>query len=154
MFKIETSATIRSITVSAKTIDGVTTRRCRIKLDREFDDAIAACIRPEAKRALDGVKSGAIERLTFPIDSVLAKLNLVAQEGADTVVIERAVGMKAVAKASRQDDASPSVRLEFEFPFFRSAWVFMGENVGAVANIEVQPAAQGTLKFAPVVVVS
>jgi hypothetical protein len=152
MFNIETSATIRSITVSAKTIDGVTTRRCRIKLDREFDDAIAACIGPEAKRALDGVKSGAIERLTFPIDAVLAKLDLVAQDGGETVAIERVVGVRAVAKSARQNDVSPSVRLEFEFPFFRSAWIFMGENVGAVANIEVKPAAQGTLKFEPRVV--
>lgn len=139
MFDLDCQASIAKVTVSAKTKDGVTLRKVRIALDREFDDLLAAAIGRDAKRALEGLAKGGLVKATMPLDAVSASLKLSALEG-DEVAIPRVLGVKAVASAPTDEDSPPSVRLEFEFAFSDAAWTFFGRNIGGFATISIKQA--------------
>lgn len=136
MFEIETTAVIGKVTVSAKDEDGVLSRRVKIRLDREFDDEIAAQIGSEAVRALKGLANGGLAKVTMPIDGIHATLELRGASG-DKAKVALATGVKAVAKGPRDDDSPPSVQLEFEFLFQDNVWAFLGRNIGGMATLSI-----------------
>lgn len=143
-FNIECSAVMANISVRAKTKDGITSRLCKVKFRRDFDETIAQAIGGDAKKALVGLKSGGISSVEFPITGVRVSTTLTAESG-DSAQIGAALGTKAVAKAAKQlqlegadatEDNQPKVVLEFEFPFDEIVWMFVGRNCGAQARLK------------------
>lgn len=137
MFELECEANLKSVTLSVKEKDGLTVRRCKMVLEREFDDLIAAAIGSGAKKARSGLISGEMEKVVMPITALTCSADLRAGKK-DRVAIGSVVGVKATGKATSEDETPPSIELEFEFLFDEAAWAFLGRNCGALATITME----------------
>lgn len=135
MFDVQIGAAVRSVKISVKEKDGVVARRCRMVLEREFDEVIAAGLGKDAKKVLASLKTGGIEDATLPMGEVTAEADLRCD--GDKVKIGQLRGIKPKAAAG-DEDMPPSVKLEFEFPYNDEAWSFLGRNCGAYATVTLR----------------
>lgn len=135
MIDIQLQFGIRNVTVKVKTKDGVTRRKCRMVLEREFDAVIAAGLGENAREALVALETGGMESCVLPMDAVQADAMLTAELG-ECVTIKNLVGVKATgtrATGEDGDELPPSVKMEFEFTFATDAWAFLGQHAGGTA---------------------
>lgn len=138
MFDVQIGASVRSVKISVTDKDGIVRRKCRLVLEREFDEVIAAGLGKEAKKLLASMKTGGIEDATLPMGEVNADAQLVAAETGDKVKIGSLRGCKAKATAGADVDDPPSIRLEFEFAYNDEAWSFLGRNCGSFAHVTLR----------------
>jgi hypothetical protein len=140
MIELTCVATIRDVALKAKTSDGVTTRKMRMRLEREFDDEIAAALGTDAIKARALLKSGALAKAEMPLDAIKASALLKNVESA-VVKLPLIVGLKAIGKApdSLDGDTPPSISMLFEFVYTREALVWFGESFGGTAEITITP---------------
>lgn len=140
MFDIQIQAGIRNVTVKVKTKDGVTRRRCRMVLEREFDAVIASGLGDDARAALLALETGGMESCVLPMDAVQADAELSAGMG-EVIEIKALVGVKATGAApkdSEEGDMPPSIKLEFEFGFDVAAWTFLGQHAGTTVVLTLR----------------
>jgi len=135
MFDLQLQAGIRSVNVKVRSKDGVTRRKCRMVLEREFDTVIAAGLGADARAALLALETGGMESCVLPMDGLEADAQLTAELG-EHIEIKGLIGVKA--KASKPagkdgDELPPSIKLEFEFAFDVAAWTFLGQHAGTTA---------------------
>jgi hypothetical protein len=116
-----------------KDVQGRIVRRCRVTLAHEFTPAIARALGKDAKPLLEALREGSIEKATMPIDGLAAAGAFTAHGGG--VSIGKMVGVKAVASKSSEEDSGPTIQLEFDFPWDKDAWVFLGEHCSAMADV-------------------
>ena len=133
MFGASLECGIHAVTVKSKDVDGRPVRRCKVTLAHEFDVAIARELGKEAEVVRKGMRHGAIDKAIFPIDG-LAAMGVFGSKG-DKVNVGRMVGVRATAMKPKTDDAGPTVHLEFEFAWQEDAWLFLGRNCNAVADV-------------------
>ena len=147
MFDIQLFAGIRAIKVKMKEKNGVVARKCAVVLEREFDEAIAAGLGGDAKRALHSLEGGGMSSCVLPIDAVDVEGKFKAD--ADAISVGSMFGVKATAKRNESDDdidLPPSISLEFEFAWNEQAWAFFGRHCGGTATLLLKPR-QGSLPF-------
>jgi hypothetical protein len=140
MIELVCVATIRDVALKAKTSDGVTTRKMRMTLTREYDDLIAAALGPDAVKARALLKSGGAAKVELPLDAIKASAILKNVESA-IVRLPLIVGIKAVGKApdSADGETPPSISMLFEFGYTRESLVWFGETFGGTCEITITP---------------
>lgn len=142
IFKVQVGRTTLRVIEKDAFVD----KRVRINLERPFGSDIAAWMGEDGKRAHKLLEGGGAEKVVLPIDAMVCTAHL---KGKSTEVkIERVNGIRATAympkpKAGAGDDEGESgpaevmIKFEFYFPFSREAWLFLGENAGAWADLEL-----------------
>lgn len=132
---IRFAAQINKVTAAVVAKEGVIRRTVKVTLAREFDVPLAVALGKDAKKALALLEVGSLTEATIPIDRIVALgvLRSMDQE----VRIAPLHGVVAKAKAGSDEGAPPTVKLEFEFDWEKAAWVFLGWNLSAVAEIEI-----------------
>lgn len=134
MIDITLSADITAVKVKTKEVDGQVTRKCQMALRREFDDLLAAGLGGDARKVLASLRERGIESCVIPLDAIDARGKL--DSGYQAVTIGQLTGIKATAKAG-EDDAPPTIVLEFEFAWQETAWLFLGRNCGLGCELEL-----------------
>lgn len=134
---IEFTASLEKVSVSVKQNDGVIRRTCKITLAREFDPLIAEALGPGAKKVREAVSSHELHKVVIPVDSLVlaGKLKAGTAGRPDVVEIPLLRGITATAKAGKEEDDPPSVKIALEFDFSDEAWGFFGRNVSAYADV-------------------
>jgi len=150
MIEFTCTATIRDVKLSAKVKDGITTRKIKMTLEREYDDFLAASLGSDAIAARKLLKSGGLEKATIPLDAVRASATLRNFEGT-RVAVPLICGVKAEGKAPDTigDEVPPSIKMQFEFVYSREALLFFGESLGMSAEITLVPQQLELLKDPP-----
>lgn len=133
MFGLSLLCGIRKVTVKGTNVEGVMMRRCRVVLSHPFDLDIANELGSDGRNMLAALKSGGAEKVVMPIDRMQADGAFVA--GEDVVTIGHLIGVKATGAAAKQEDESPTIQLEFEFPWDVAAWAFLGLHCNASASV-------------------
>lgn len=100
MIEFTSTMTIRAVGMRAKTKDGVTSRRIRLTIEREFDDDLAAAIGADAKRVRKLLSDGALAKGEIPMDAIEASMRLKNVESS-RLRIDAVKGVRAVAKAPK-----------------------------------------------------
>jgi hypothetical protein len=131
---MEFDAEIQSVTVSAKHKDGVVRRICRVRLAREFDFMIAEALGSAAKKVREHLADRGLKEATIPMDA-LAVSGVLKTLGGNKVDVPLMRGLKAKAKAGKEEDDPCTVRLDFEFDLIDEVWVFLGRNLSAYAQV-------------------
>jgi len=126
---IEIAASIAKVTLQTKSIASLVIRRCKMAFDREFDAEIASALGSGARKALAALKAGDLEQCTLSIDRVNVEAKLVC--GKDKVSIRACHGEKATAKAGKDPEDPPTIRLAFEAVYTDDVWSFLGRNCGS-----------------------
>lgn len=134
--QLEFIAQVAKVSVSAKEVDGNVRRICRLTLQKEFDWVIAESLGADAKTALNALSSHGLSEVTIPMDALVVSGTLKTIE-ADEVEIPMMRGVKAKARAGKEVDDLPTVRLEWEMEMDPKIWVFLGLHVSAYATITV-----------------
>jgi hypothetical protein len=149
---LEFTASIERVSVSVREKDGVIRRTCEITLAREFDPVIADALGSSAKRVREDVSAGELRKVVIPVDSMILAGTLKTRIGGkgDQVEIPMMRGLTAVAKAGKEEDDPPSVKIDLEFDFSEEAWLFFGRNVSAYAEVTLSRLQQ-TFAFPPAV---
>lgn len=131
------SAAISKLGAVVKVKEGVVKRTCRLTLARVFDVELAAALGSDAKKTLRLLELGALAEATLPIDALVVRADLKAMN--DQVRIEELRGITAKGTAADPDEGGPpTVQLVFEFDWAEGPWVFLGRNLSAQAEIELQ----------------
>lgn len=117
-------------------------RRIEMTLTREYDDFVASGIGQAAKDALAALKSDAMISCKLPITAFVMKGTLKGAHG-NSVKLEDARGVSAVAKKGKdgkngEDDEPPVIDLLFDLPFSKEIWIFLGEEFGGWADVELK----------------
>lgn len=128
---LKCAAEIQKVSISVKEKDGLILRMCKVVLAREFDDLIAAAIGTDAKRTRASLTTGGLESAVMPIGALMVSGDFVAD--GERVTIGRMMGTKATGKFGAE--TGPTVLLEFEFAYSDEVWIFLGRNVGGVAEV-------------------
>lgn len=150
MIELTCIATIRDVALKAKVRDGITTRKMRMRLEREYDDEIAAALGPDAIRARALLKSGGAAKIELPMDAIEASA-ILKNVASDIVKLPMIVGIKAVGKAPEtlDDVTPPSISMLFEFSYDRAALIWFGESFGGQAEITLTPRQLELIKDPP-----
>lgn len=135
MFDIELQAAVAKVSLSVKEHDGVIVRKCRMALEREFDDAISSGLGGDARKVLALLKSGDAMKVVIGIDEIEAQAELVGGLTGEVIKIGILRGDKATAKAGNEDDEAPTIRLEMECQYDREVWTFLGDNCGGYVRV-------------------
>lgn len=134
---ITIGAQISKVAAQVVVRDSVIKRTVKLTLAREFDLELAQALGKDAKKTLALLEVGSISEATIPIDAVVASGDLVAMGSGVRIACLR--GVQAKAKADTSDDGlPPSVKLEFEFDWVEDAWVFLGRNLSAMAEVTIK----------------
>ncbi len=142
-------AEIHRVGVKPVVKDGHTRRLCKLILAREFDTLLAAGLGGDGRTALRMLEGGAFSEVTIPITAIVASGTFKASLSPyPEVTIPDLRGVKAKAKAGKGEDAPASVKLEFSFDWSEAAWVFLGRNALAHAEVTLK-SLQTELKFPP-----
>jgi hypothetical protein len=150
MIEFTTTATVKAVTIKSKVKDGVTTRKLRFTLEKDFDDDIAAAFGPDAVKARKLLASGAMARCELPPDAVTASARLKNVESI-AINLPAIAGVKAVGKSpdSLDGETPPSVQLTWECFMTREAAIWFCENVGGRCEFQVTPQQLSLLKDTP-----
>jgi len=133
---IRIGAQINRVQGSVTVKEGVIKRTVVVTLAREFDMPLAAALGKDAKKALDMLESGSLAEVTIPMSRIEATATFSAN--ADQVKIIGLRGIACKAKAGDPDeDEPPTAKLTFEFDWEKAAWVFLGWNLSAMAEVEI-----------------
>lgn len=149
---IEFTAAIEKVNLSVKEKDGVIRRICRLTLAREFDPLIADALGPGAKRVREAVSARELHKVVIPVDTLVLAGRLKTGMGSkgDQVEIPLLRGVKATAKAGKEEDDPASVKIALEFDFSEEAWLFFGRNLQAYAEVTLSRLQQ-TFDFPPAI---
>src|SRR5688572_26700288 len=117
-------------------------RRIEMTLVREYDEFVASGIGQAAKDALAALKADAMISCKLPITAFVMKGTLKGAHG-NSVKLEDARGVTAVAKKGKdgkngEDDEPPVIELLFDLPFTKEIWLFLGEEFGGWADVELR----------------
>lgn len=117
-------------------------RRIEMTLTREFDGFVASGIGHAAKEALAALKSEAMISCKLPITAFVMRGTLKGAHGS-SVKLEEAHGVSAVAKRGKEgkngeEDEPPVIELLFDLPFTKELWLFLGEEFGGWADVELR----------------
>lgn len=137
MFAVPIDFGIQAVKVRTK-IDksGKVKRSCRVILAHEFDEELAGALGKKARGLLRALEEQEIESAVVPIDGLAASGEFtVATDRKQSVRIPYLRGTKAKAKAGKNEDDPPMVRLEFEFAYQTDAWAFFGEHCSSIASV-------------------
>lgn len=116
--------------------EGVIRRTVVVTLAREFDLVLAKALGKPAQKALDMLESGSLAEVTIPMDAIEA--TAVFRASGDEVKIIGLRGVACKAKAGDHEKDEPcTARLTFEFDWTKDAWVFLGWNLSAMAEVEI-----------------
>ncbi len=139
MFELTETFKVQPSKVVVHDIDGVRVRRCRFRLERDFDEATAAGMGQTAMEALDLVADSRVAQVVIKIDAVHAEMKLKGDKG--EVVIGKATGVKAIANAPKvpknedEDEGPPTIKLEFETGLTEEVYLFIGKNAGDFVQV-------------------
>ncbi len=133
MFGTNLECGIKAVKVRVSDVDGRTLRRCRVVLAHEFTLEIARELGDGAVAMRTSLRTGEVEKAVMPIDGIAALGAFTARDGG--IEIGRMVGIKATALAAKKDDDGPTIQLEFEFQWQEDAWLFLGRNCNATADV-------------------
>jgi hypothetical protein len=133
MFGTTLECGIKAVKVRVQDVQGRIVRRCRVTLAHEFTIAIARELGENAVNLREGLRDSSIEKAVMPIDGIAALGAFTAQGG--SIEIGRMVGVKATVTKSKEDEAGPTIQLEFDFAWDENAWLFLGRNCSAVADV-------------------
>jgi hypothetical protein len=150
MIDFTTTATVKAVTIKSKVKDGVTTRKLRFTLEKDFDDDIAAAFGPDAVKARKLLSTGAMARCELPLDAVTASARLKNIESV-ALSLPAISGVKAVGKMpdSLDGETPPSVQMTWECFMTREAAIWFCENVGGRCEFSVTPQQLSLLKDTP-----
>lgn len=130
------AAQINKVQASVVAKEGVIRRTVKLTLAREFDVMLAQALGKDARKALALLEAGSLSEATIPIDRIVA--TGVLQSMGQEVKIMPMRGVVAKAKSSNIDEQTPcSIKLDFEFEWEKEAWVFLGWNLSAVAEVSI-----------------
>jgi hypothetical protein len=132
MFGMHLQCGIKAVKVKAQDSGGIVFRRCIVSLVHEFTADIARDLGPEATKLRDGLRSGAIEKVTMPIDGIAAIGDFATAQ--DVVHVGRMCGLKAVVSAPKEDEP-PVIQFDFEFTWQEDAWAFLGRHCNSIADV-------------------
>lgn len=140
MIEFTSTMTIRGVNLKSKTKDGVTVRRVRLTIEREFDDDLAASLGPDAKRIRKLLSDGAMVKSEIPLDAIEAQMKIKNVESG-RLRIDSVKGVRAMAKAPPSVGAEmpPSIALLWDFGFSDEAIVFLANALGQTVSIEISP---------------
>lgn len=140
MIEFTSTMTIRAVGMRAKTKDGVTSRRIRLTIEREFDDDLASAIGADAKRVRKLLSDGALAKAEIRMDAIEAAMRLKNVESG-RLRIDAVKGVRAVAKApaSVGGDMPPSIALLWDFAFADDVIVFLANSLGQTVSVEISP---------------
>src|SRR6266849_6576559 len=96
MIEMTHTMTIRSVALRAKTKDGITSRRIRLTIEREFCDDIASSLGMDAKRVRKLLSDGALAKAEIPLDAIEASMKLKNVEN-QALKIAAVKGVRAIA---------------------------------------------------------
>ena len=133
MFGTSLECGIRAVKVRVKDVQGRIVRRCRVTLSHEFTDAIARALGSDAKHIRAALRDGSVEKAVMPLDTMGAMGAFTA--GGKGIEIGTMVGVRATATAAKEEDSGPTIQLEFDFPWDEKAWVVLGRNCSAMADV-------------------
>lgn len=139
MFELTETFKVQPSKVVVHDIDGVRIRRCRFRLERDFDEATAAGMGQTAMEALDLVADSRVAQVVIKIDAVHAEMKLKGDKG--EVTIGKATGVKAIANAPKvpknedEDEGPPTIKLEFETGLTEEVYLFIGKNAGDFVEV-------------------
>jgi hypothetical protein len=133
-------AEINRVTVHAKAKDGMVRRTCKLVLAREFDMLLCQGIKGDALKVLRSLNERGLAEATLPIDGIVANGTFkAALSPYAEVTISEMHGVVAKAKACKPGkDEPPTIKLTFEFDWSESAWVFLGRNCLAHAEVTIR----------------
>ena len=133
MFGTTLECGIRAVKVRVQDVQGRIVRRCRVTLAHEFTPAIARELGEGAVSLRKAVRENEVEKAVLPSDGVGAAGACTASGGG--VSIGRMVGVKATVTNAKNEDDGPTIALEFDFAWDEDAWVFLGRNCSAIAEV-------------------
>jgi len=133
MFGTTLQCGIKTVKVRVKDVQGRMVRRCRVTLSHAFDADIARELGKDAISLRKSLKDNAIEKATLPLDGFAALGAFSA--GGKSIEIQRMVGVKANCTQAKDSEDGPTIQLEFEFQWDEKAWVFLGRNCSAMADV-------------------
>lgn len=132
-------AEINRVTVKPVTKDGMARRICKVILAREFDHALAVALKGDAQQALRALEGQGISEVTIPITGIAAAGTFkTSLSPYPEVTIPDLRGVRAKAKAGKTEDDPATVKLEFSFDWSEPAWVFLGRNSLAHAEVTIR----------------
>jgi hypothetical protein len=133
---ISIGAQISKVQGAVTVKEGVIKRTVVVTLAREFDMPLAAALGKDAKKALDMLESGSLAEVTIPMDRIEATAVFRASGEAVKIIGLRGISCKAKA-GDPDEDEPPTAKLTFEFDWAKDAWVFLGWNLSAMAEVEI-----------------
>jgi len=140
LFEVWHQFRLKSCQLKVEEDGPVVIRKIRLKVERAFDEEIAAALGSDGPAVREGLATGGIAKAVLPIDAIVVEATLRGPAG--EVSIPRMKGIKAIGdapKSTEPDDENgdPKVTLEFETGFAEDIWVFLGRNGGAWAEIKL-----------------
>lgn len=140
MIELTSVMTIRAVALKAKTKDGVTVRRIRMTVEREFDDDMAASLGADATRIRKLLSDGAMAKAEIPLDAIEAEMRIKNVESS-SLKIAAVKGVRAVAKAppSVGGEMPPSIALMWDFAFADDVVVFLANSLGQTVSVDITP---------------
>jgi hypothetical protein len=146
MFDLQYRARLTKVVPYVKETLAHVERRIEMTLTREFESFVAAGIGKAARDALEALKAEAMISCKLPITAFVMKGTLKGAHG-NVVALEAAKGITAVAKKGKEgkdgeDNEPPSIDLTFDLPFTKEIWLFLGEEFGGWADVELRKVAR------------
>jgi hypothetical protein len=138
MIDIEIQAAIAKVSLFVKEDDGVIVRKSQMKLDREFDDEIAAGIGGDARKVLTSLRGHGISKVVIPIDAIDAQAVIVGSLTGESIKIPSLRGIKATGTAPKDADDVARISLEMECQYDREIWKFLGDNCGGYCRLTLK----------------
>jgi hypothetical protein len=134
MFELNQDFKVSPSKVILLEADGKALRRVRFKLERDFDDELAAAVGTVGKKARDLVDERGATKVVIPIDAMHGEMVLKAGDEAVTVTAADGFKMTAsAAKVPKNEDAEegpPTLKLEFDTGMDEALWSFLGRHAG------------------------
>lgn len=131
---------IRAVGLKSKTKDGVSSKRMRLTIEKEFDDDLATALGSDAKRVRKLLSDGGLAKAEIPLDAVEARMKVKNITSARlTIDAVKGVSAKAKAPASVGGEMPPSIALIWDFAFSDDAVVFLANALGQTIEVEITP---------------
>lgn len=132
------NAKVENVTLDVTVEEGVSHRKCGLKLGLDFDATLAAALGGSARQALEALKSHGMEKVYVDTERLVLAGKIVGPT--EEVAVRRMWGRQAVFAASKKSDDPPTARLEFEAFYSDELWLFLGKHGGGIVQLNFKPA--------------